>query len=104
MTELELEPKRDSEVVEIELPALLEKLDFGDTDVPTDAEAAAVASAISAHMTDQARAAAAAEADTVETVNDWTLTGRFEAVGTPRRRRPRSVERGEEWRAAGRSL
>jgi hypothetical protein len=105
MTALELESDSDDhEVPEVNLTALLEKLEFGATDVPTDAEAAVVASAISAHVTDQARTAAAAEADTVETVSDWTLSGRLDAVGTPSRRRPRSVERGKEWQAAARTL
>lgn len=109
MTGLELAAngQHADEVVEIDLVDLLESLEFEETAVPTDAEAAAVASAISTHLTDRARAAtaaAAADADTTETVNQWTFSGRLERTrGTPSRR-PRQVERGTEWRTAARSL
>ena len=92
----------DGEVVEIDLEALLDELTFGDTEVPTDAEAAAIVSAIGTHLTDRDRAAARAEADSGETVNQWTLAGRLDRIGAPSRRRPRPVERGNEWRVATR--
>lgn len=90
-------------VVEVSLDDLLASLRYGGTAAPTDDEAAAIAAALSAHLTDQQRAAAAAEGST-PTVSDWTLAGRLDAVGTRARRRPRSVERGDEWKAAARSL
>ncbi len=77
-------------------------------DVPDDAtaaEAAAITAAIGAHLNDRRRAAAAAAAaatDESETVDRWTLTGRLRGVG--KRRVPRDVQRGEEWRAAARSF
>ena len=70
----------------------------------TDSETAAIASALGAHLSDQQRAAAAAHAerDTVEYANEWTFTGRMRSLG--KRRIPRNVERGDEWKAAGRSF
>ena len=72
-------------------------------DDATEAEAAAISAAISAHITDRQRAAAAAAAasETVEYVDEWTLAGRLDRFG--KRRRPHNVERGEEWKAAARS-
>jgi len=72
-------------------------------DDATEAEAAAISAAISAHITDRQRAAAAAAAaqDTVEYVDEWTLAGRLDRFG--KRRRPDNVERGEEWKAAARA-
>mgnify|MGYP006297925139 FL=1 len=72
-------------------------------DDATDAEAAAISAAISAHVTDRQRAAAAAAAasDTAEYVDQWTLAGRLERFG--KHLHPRDVERGEEWKAAGRA-
>lgn len=72
-------------------------------DDATEAEAAAISAAISAHVTDRQRAAAAAAdaADTVEYVDEWKLAGRLDRFG--KRRRPQNVERGEEWQAASRS-
>jgi hypothetical protein len=90
-------------VVEVNLDDLLASLRYEGTAAPTDDEAAAIAAALSAHLTDRQRAAAAAEEST-PTVSDWTLAGRLDAVGTRSRRRPRSVERGDEWKAAARSL
>jgi hypothetical protein len=74
--------------------------------VPDDAtqgEAAAIATAVGAHLTDRQRAAvaAAAQRDTVEYTDDWTLAGRLDRVG--KRRRPRNVVRGDEWKAAARA-
>lgn len=92
------------DVVEISFEDVIEALEFDET-VPSAPEAAAVASAIGAHLTDQVRAAAAAESesDAVEQVNPWTLSGRLDRVGAPSRRRPREVQRGSEWQAAARS-
>ena len=72
-------------------------------DDATEAEAAAISAAISAHITDRQRAAAAAAAasSSTEYVDDWKLAGRLERFG--KRRRPKNVERGEEWKAAGRA-
>ncbi|WP_226021332.1 hypothetical protein [Halomicrobium salinisoli] len=76
-------------------------------DVPDDAtaaEAAAITAAIGAHLNDRRRAAAAAAArdDGPERVDRWKLVGRLRGVG--KRRAPRDVRRGEEWRAAARSF
>jgi hypothetical protein len=73
--------------------------------VPDDAtadEAAAIATVVGAHLTDQQRAAAAAVSDSVELANAWTLSGKLKAQG--KRRLPSQVERGDEWKAAGRSF
>jgi hypothetical protein len=72
-------------------------------DDATDEEAAAISAAISAHITDHQRkaAAAAAASESVEYVDQWTLTGRLSRFG--KRRIPSDVERGEEWRAAARA-
>ena len=73
-------------------------------DDATEAEAAAISAAVSAHITDRQRAAAAASAaasSAVEHVDDWKLAGRLERFG--KRRRPKNVERGDEWKAAGRA-
>ena len=107
MTELDLDERTNGhtdEVVEIDFDAILDSLSFGATDVPSDAEAVAIASAVSAHLTDRARAAAEAQADSAETVSQWTFSGRLNNVGASSRRRPRRVERGSEWQAAARSL
>jgi len=90
-------------VVEVSLDDLLASLRYDGEAAPTDDEAAAIAAAISAHLTDRQRAAAAADEGT-PTVSEWTLAGRLDAVGTRSRRRPRSVDRGNEWKAAARSL
>ena len=71
----------------------------------TDAEAAALAAAVGAHLTHRQRAAlAAAEAasETVERTDQWVLADRMRTRG--KRHWPREVERGEEWRAAARSF
>ncbi|MFB6184163.1 MAG: hypothetical protein ABEI96_06365 [Haloarculaceae archaeon] len=70
----------------------------------TDAEAAAIAAAVSAHLDDRRRAAAAAsaDADRPEFVDRWKLHARLRAIG--KRRYPREVERGEEWKAAARAF
>ena len=107
MTGVDLDERTNGhtdEVVEITFDDLLESLDYGDNEVPTETEAVAIASAISSHLTDQARAMLAAEAETTETVSQWTLSGRLDRVNAPARRRPRSVERGREWQAAARTL
>jgi hypothetical protein len=98
--------RSDSEdIVEVSLDDLLAELRAGPGTTPTDEEATAIAAALSTHLTDRQRAAAAAAAeDATETVSDWTLAGRFDAVGNRARRRPRGVERGSEWKAAARSL
>ncbi|WP_058995828.1 hypothetical protein [Haloarcula sp. CBA1127] len=73
--------------------------------IPADAsqaEAAAIAAAISAHLTDRQRAAkASSQRSTVEYVDEWTLAGRLASVG--KRRPPNNVKRGEEWKAAARA-
>ena len=92
-------------IVEVSLEDLLAELRARNGTAPTDEEATAIAAAIGKHLTDQQRAAAAAATvDEVERVSDWTLAGRFDAVGNRSRRRPRAVERGNEWKAAARSL
>ena len=78
-----------------------------DVDVPDDAtpsEAAAIVSIVGAHLTDRQRAAAAVAraSETVEYVDEWTFTGRMRSLG--RRRIPRNVEKGQEWKAAGRAF
>ncbi|MDS0284218.1 hypothetical protein [Haloarcula onubensis] len=72
-------------------------------DDATEAEAAAISAAVSAHITDRQRAAAAAAAasDSPDYVDEWTMAGRLARFG--KRRRPRNVERGEEWKAAARA-
>jgi len=88
------EPAAETPDIEVSIP-----------DDATEAEAAAISAAISAHITDRQRAAAAAAAaaasSSVEHVDDWKLAGRLERFG--KRRRPKNVERGEEWKAAGRA-
>lgn len=73
--------------------------------VPADAsrgQAAAIACAVGAHLTDRQRAAAAAAAaDGPESVDQWKLAGRMKGQG--KRRWPENVRRGEEWKAAARS-
>jgi len=68
-----------------------------------NSEAAAIASAVGAHFHDRqvAAAAAAAEDDGPETVDAWKLASRMKSVG--RRRWPKTVRRGEEWKASGRA-
>ncbi len=107
MTELELDERTNGhseDVVEIDFDAVLDSLSFGETEVPSETEAVAIAAAISTHLTDRARAAAQAKANSVETVSQWTLAGRLNRVGAQTRRRPRTVNRGDEWQAAARSL
>jgi hypothetical protein len=74
--------------------------------VPDDAtrsEAAAIASAVGAHLQDRALAAAAAQQDDgPELTDEWKLAGRLRSQG--KRRFPKHVERGEEWKAAARSF
>jgi len=77
-------------------------------ELPDDAdsdEAAAIATAVGAHLTDRARAAAAAATEREESTDradQWTLATRMKAVG--KRRWPDDVERGDEWKAAARSF
>lgn len=70
--------------------------------VPADAdpeEAAAIATAIGAHLADSARAVARAESDVEpEPADRWRLAARLRG-----RTLPREVTRGEEWAAAARS-
>ncbi|SFS06880.1 hypothetical protein SAMN05216559_3115 [Halomicrobium zhouii] len=85
-------------------------LTLADTDVAVDvpadataAEAAAIVASVGAHLTDQQRAAAAArEAETVEYVDEWCFADRMRSFG--KRRVPRNVRKGEEWKAAGRAF
>jgi|GEM_PF-986837 len=78
-------------------------------DLPPDAdseEAAAIATAVGAHLTDRTRAAAAAAASESEESSDradkWTLAARMKSMG--KRRWPDDVDRGDEWKAAARSF
>jgi hypothetical protein len=89
--------------VEVALEDLLARLEF-DTDVPEAETAAAIASAVSAHVADSRRAAASETHPERETVDNWTFRSRLDRVGAPPRRCPNRVERGDEWRAAARSL
>ena len=66
----------------------------------TREECAALVAAVGAHLTDHARAAAATD-DASPEADRWKLAGR---LGTQRTKRlPRSVKRGEEWKAAART-
>jgi hypothetical protein len=67
----------------------------------TRGEAAALASAIGAHLNDQLAAAAAAERDGPRPANRWSLASRVGARS--RGDLPRRVNRGEEWKMAGRT-
>jgi hypothetical protein len=91
------------DIVEVDLDALLAQLSFAGG-VPDDETAAAIASAVGAHLSDRHRAVAGAETARRETVDDWTFRNRRESVGARPRRCPTGVERGSEWRAAARSL
>lgn len=71
-------------------------------DDATGAESAAIAAAIGAHLTDRQRAAAASEERETPDADRWKLDARLRPLG--RRRYPRDVERGEEWKAAARSF
>jgi hypothetical protein len=78
-----------------------------DVTVPPDAstsEAAAIVSIVGAHLSDQQRAAAAVAraSDAPEYVDQWTFADRMRSLG--KRRVPRRVEKGEEWKAAARSF
>jgi hypothetical protein len=100
------EPDDGTETEEAETPAEAAAETTVTVSIPddaTDAEAAAISAAVSAHITDRQRAAAAAAAasDSAEYVDEWTLTGRLARFG--KRRRPRNVERGDEWKAAARA-
>ncbi|WP_018258609.1 hypothetical protein [Halomicrobium katesii] len=106
-----LEPTDDEEVIDaaeettVTVAAGDRELDVSLPDDASASEAAAIASAISAHVTDRQRAAAAAEAardDGPEYANEWVLEERLERFG--KRRRPQRVEKGDEWKAAGRSF
>jgi hypothetical protein len=66
----------------------------------TRGEAAALASAIGAHLNDQRAAAAAAESGP-EPADRWSLAGRYGC--RHRSDLPRRVERGNEWKMAGRT-
>jgi hypothetical protein len=104
MSRAELDMDTEDELLEIDLDDLLARLEF-ETTVPTEREAAAVATAIATHRTDRAVAAAEAATESEpETVPEWKLASRLRSNGVDTRRRPRNVERGREWRAASRSL
>ncbi|WP_254544041.1 hypothetical protein [Halomarina pelagica] len=81
------------------------RTDAGETTVTipetaTDREAAALACAVGAHLEDE-RAAAAARDDGPRSADRWALAGRYGCRS--RSDLPRSVERGEEWKMAGRA-
>jgi hypothetical protein len=104
MSHADLDMDSDDELLEVDLDALLARLEFEGT-APNDREAAAVAVAVAAHRTDRERAAAEAAAESEpETTPEWKLASRLRSNGTRPARRPRNVERGREWRAAARSL
>ncbi len=104
MSRTDLDMDSDGEVLEVDLDALLTRLEFDGT-APNEREAAAVAAAIATHRTDRAVAAAEAAATSEpETVPEWKLASRLRSNGETPRRRPRNVERGREWRTAARSL
>ena len=67
----------------------------------TRGEAAALSSAIAAHLNDRLTAAAAAEDGGPRRANLWSLAGRYGARS--RCDFPRRVNRGEEWKMAGRT-
>ncbi|WP_424004508.1 hypothetical protein ACOZ4I_07360 [Haloarcula salina] len=98
-------PETEVESAQATEPTRAESVEELALSLPDDAsqsEAAAIAAAISAHVTDRRRAAAAAaQQETVEYVDEWTLAGRLASVG--KRRCPTNVERGEEWKAAARA-
>ncbi|ACV48394.1 MULTISPECIES: hypothetical protein [Halomicrobium] len=99
------EPTDDADETTVTVTAGDRELDVSLPDDASSSEAAAIASAISAHVTDRQRAAAAAAAardDGPEYANEWVLEGRLERFG--KRRRPQRVEKGDEWKAAGRSF
>jgi hypothetical protein len=60
-------------------------------------EAAAIAVAVGAHLSDRAAARAAAD-DAPASCDPWKLQGRLDG-----KKPPREVARGEEWKAAARS-
>jgi len=75
--------------------------------LPPDAdesEAAAIATAVGAHLRDRAAAtvAAASADDEPDPADAWKLAGRMKSVG--RSRWPDDVRRGDEWKAAARSF
>ncbi|WP_135302857.1 hypothetical protein [Haloarcula amylovorans] len=79
-----------------------EELDVSLPDDATAAEAAAISAAIGAHLSDRQRAAAAAATrESTDYVDEWKLASRLERFG--KHRRPDSVERGDEWKAAARA-
>ena len=67
----------------------------------TRGEAAALSSAIAAHLNDRLAATAAAEEGEPQRTNLWSLAGRYGARS--RCDLPRRVNRGEEWKMAGRT-
>lgn len=93
-----------ADVTDIDLTRVLDSLSFDGEMTPTPAEAAAVAAAVGSHLSDRERVTAADGDSPTDSVNSWRLAGRMDRVGAGDRRRPRSVQRGDEWRAAARSL
>ncbi|WP_367175334.1 hypothetical protein [Haloarcula rubripromontorii] len=96
---------RETPQSDTETAPLTDSANSADLSIPADAsetEAAAIAAAISAHVTARQRAAVAtAQRQTVEYADEWTLAGRLASVG--KRRLPSKVKRGEEWKAAARA-
>jgi hypothetical protein len=97
------EPLGDEETIETTITVGETALTLS---VPADAnptQAAAIVSAIGAHVTDRQRAAATAgaAAERVERADEWTLAARLGRFG--KRRFPTDVERGDEWKAAARA-
>ena len=70
----------------------------------TQDEAAAVAAAIGAHLTDRQQAAATAVSvsDSTEYVDEWRFASKLRSLG--KRRWTGGVEVGDEWKAAGRAF
>jgi len=70
----------------------------------TQDEAAAVAAAIGAHLTnrEQAAAVAVAKSDSTTYVDEWRFASKLRSLG--KRRWTGDVEAGDEWKAAGRAF
>jgi hypothetical protein len=103
MSEQSGDPDGTGDLVEIDLGDLLAQVSV-DGPVPDGETAAAIASAVGAHLAAQRRAAASGRGAERQTVDNWTFRNRLDSVGTRPRRCPTNVERGDEWRAAARSL
>jgi hypothetical protein len=95
---------RPTETVSVTTTVTVDGTEFS-VSMPADAnprQVAAITSAVGAHVSDRQRAAAAAaQGESVDYTDQWTLTARLDRFG--KRHRPQNVERGEEWVAAARA-